>query len=129
MDNLALYTRNVPYPRQHLWYNTDMQTERNGFKRNEDGTFTTGTGPGPGRPVVTDQERLVKKAVKQIIAEYKDALADVLPALSPILKEKALSGDMVAIKEVHDQVLGKAKETHRLEGELTVMGVDVAVRK
>lgn len=86
------------------------QTEPNGFKRNEDGTFANGTAPGPGRPEETEEQKIQKKALKAIIEEYKESLADVLPELSPILKEMAKAKDIQAIKEVHDRVLGKAQQ-------------------
>jgi hypothetical protein len=66
--------------------------------------------PGGGRPVESEEKKLIKKATKQIIAEYKDALAQALPYIEPVLISKAIEGDMVAIKEVHDRVMDKSKQ-------------------
>src|SRR3990167_1989620 len=64
--------------------------------------------PGPGRPKLTEEQKLIKKATKEIIQEYEDNLVEVLPQLSPVLKAKALEGDMSAIKEIHEVVGLKA---------------------
>ena len=66
--------------------------------------------PGGGRPPETEEKKLLKKATKQIIAEYKEALAEALPFIEPVLVKKAIEGDMVAIKEVHDRVMDKSKQ-------------------
>lgn len=86
------------------------ETEQNRAIRNPDGTFAQGTAPGPGRPPDTEEVIIQKKAVKEIVKEYKESLAEVLPALSTVLKEKALTGDIPAIKEVHDRVMDKAPQ-------------------
>ena len=41
-------------------------------------------------------------------------MAQVLPELAPILKKKAKDGDIAAIKELHDRVMGKSAQP--LEG-------------
>jgi len=86
------------------------ETEKNRFKRNEDGTFAPGTAPGPGRPEDTPEQKIIKKATKELIAEYKEALGEALPLIRPILVAKALDGDIGAIKEIHDRVMDKAKQ-------------------
>lgn len=86
------------------------QTERIGFKRKEDGTFDVGTAPGPGRKPETEADKIKKKATKELIAEYKEALGEALPLIRPILLAKAMEGDMTAIKEIHDRVMDKAKQ-------------------
>lgn len=63
-----------------------------------------------GRPPDTEQDKIVKKATKELIAEYKEALGESLPMIKPILIAKALEGDMQAIKEIHDRVMDKAKQ-------------------
>lgn len=62
-----------------------------------------------GRPKETEEQKLVKKAQKELIAEYKEKLAEALPLISPVLIAKAMEGDMQAIKEVNDRVMGKAE--------------------
>lgn len=83
--------------------------------RNPDGTYPPGvSGNLKGRPADTPEKKIEKKVIAQLVEEYKDALADVLPALAPVLKEKALTGDVPAIKEIHDRIMGKSKETKDL---------------
>lgn len=98
-------------------YNTRMETEQNGFIRGEDGRFVNGTAPGPGRSPETPEEKVAKKAARELIEEYKESLAQVLPEISPVLKNKAKEGDIQAIKEIHDRVMGKAKETKQVQGD------------
>ncbi len=86
------------------------ETVQNGFIRNTDGTFTKGTAPGPGRPADTPERVVEKKAIKQIVEEYKAKLADSLDRIEPILVAKALDADVSAIKEIHDRVMGKAAQ-------------------
>jgi hypothetical protein len=73
------------------------------------GRFVPGN-PGGGRPKDTPELKLMKKAAREIIAEYKQALAEALPMIQPVLVAKALEGDIPAIKEVHDRVMDKAKQ-------------------
>lgn len=68
-----------------------------------------------GRPKLTPEEKAVKKATKELIKDYTDKLADALPAISPVLIAQALGGNLIAIKEINDRVLGKPKETIDLE--------------
>jgi len=63
-----------------------------------------------GRPPDTEADIIRKKATKELIAEYKEALGESLPMIRPILIAKALEGDMTAIKEIHDRVMDKAKQ-------------------
>lgn len=63
-----------------------------------------------GRPKDTPEKKLEKKAIKEIVKEYKEALADMLPEIQPIIRTKALEGDMSAIKEIHDRVMDKSKQ-------------------
>lgn len=88
----------------------EEETEQNGVKRKEDGTFDNGTIGGPGRPPDTEQDKITKKATKELIKEYKESLGEALPLIKPIILAKALEGDMTAIKEIHDRVMDKAKQ-------------------
>lgn len=75
-----------------------------------------------GRPKDTPERIIAKKATKQLIEEYKEALGQSLPLIQPILIAKALDGDMVAIKEIHDRTMDKAKQPSEMEvkGNITV---------
>lgn len=89
-----------------------MEEEKveNGIKRKEDGTFDVGTVGGPGRPADTIEDKIIKKATKELIAEYKESLGESLPLIKPVIIAKALEGDMSAIKEIHDRVMDKSKQ-------------------
>lgn len=77
-------------------------------KRDEKGRLLPGYTANPnGGPTMTEEEKIIRKATKKVIEAYEDKLAGMLPQLEPVLREKALSGDMMAIKEVHDRVMGK----------------------
>lgn len=79
--------------------------------RDELGRFIEGKSGNPnGRPIETEEKKLVKKATKEFIAEFKEKLGEALPLISPILVAKALEGDMTAIKEVNDRVMGKPEQ-------------------
>jgi hypothetical protein len=87
------------------------EMEENGNKRNEDGTFKVGFIPNPnGRPKESEELKAKRKALKAIIKEYKEELAQALPSISSILKEKAIAGDIQFIKELHDRVMGKPEQ-------------------
>ena len=64
--------------------------------------------PGPGRPKDTEIKKLEKKAIKILVQEYKESLAEALVDINPVLIQKAKGGDMVAIKEINDVVVDKA---------------------
>jgi len=94
----------------------EEETVENGIKRKEDGTFDVGTAPGP-----TEETKIIKKATKELVAEYKEALGESLPLIRPILIAKALEGDMTAIKEIHDRVMDKAKQSTEETSNINVL--------
>ena len=63
--------------------------------------------PGGGRKPETPEQKIIKKATKELIAEYKEKLAEALPLIEPKMIEKAVAGDIQFIKELHDRVMGK----------------------
>jgi hypothetical protein len=63
-----------------------------------------------GRKPDTEQDKIIKKATKELIAEYKESLGECLPLIKPVIIAKALEGDMTAIKEIHDRVMDKSKQ-------------------
>ena len=79
--------------------------------------FLPGKSGNPfGRKPDTPEQKVFKKAVKQLIAEYKEGLADALVKIQPVLIAKALEGDVPAIREIHDRVMDKAKQPTELSG-------------
>lgn len=76
-----------------------------------------------GRPPMTEEEKLLKKANQQFIDEYLEKLANALPLISPILIAKAMEGDMTAIKEVNDRVIGKPKQNTELSGSIEILPI------
>lgn len=96
-----------------------METSENQKKTYTDpitGKFIEGN-PGGGRPPETEEVKLIKKARRELIEEYKDALAEALPFLSPILVAKAMEGDVSAIRELHDRVMNKPPQDVTSGGE------------
>ena len=65
--------------------------------------------PGPGRPKDTQEQKIIKKAVKEFLKEYEMSFAEALPEISPVVIERAKQGNMQAIQEVH-KVLGAYKK-------------------
>jgi len=90
-------------------------TEEKGLKRDEKGMLVKGTPPGPGRPKETEEDKTKKKALKEVVDEFiekhRGNLAEALPKISPVLIEKAVKGDIQAIKEIHDRVMGRPPQT------------------
>lgn len=75
-----------------------------------------------GRPTETEADKIKKKATKQLIEEYKEALGESLPLIKPVLIAKALEGDLASIKEINDRVMGKAEQKSdvKMSGDLTI---------
>ena len=94
--------------------------------RDEQGKFLPGVSGNPeGRKPDSPEYKMVKKAAKQIIAEYKEALAEALPYIQPVLIAKALDGDMTAIKELHDRTMDKSKQPT----DITTNGESIAIKE
>ena len=86
----------------------ELEKVENGEKRDNKGRFVKGEYEGgPGRPKLTEEQKLMKKAVKEYIKEHIENLAEALPAISPVLIDQATQGNILAIKEIHDRVMGK----------------------
>lgn len=86
-------------------------SDETGIIRDEQGRFVPGVSGNPeGRTPETIEDKIIKKATKELIAEYKEGLGESLPLIKPIIIAKALEGDMAAIKEIHDRVMDKAKQ-------------------
>ena len=82
-----------------------VKTSENKPVRDERGRLLPGSTANPnGRPVLPEEQKIVKKAVQEYIKEYGESLSETLPELSPVLKKMALGGDIQAIKELHDVV-------------------------
>jgi len=68
--------------------------------------FQKGNKLGKGAPKLTKDKIVEKKAVNQIVKEYRQKLAEALPKIEPVLVKKAEDGDVQAIKELHNRVMG-----------------------
>ena len=91
-------------------------------QRNEKGQLLPGNTANPkGRLPDTEADKIKKKATKELIEDYKDKLAEALPKLTPILIDKAADGDLQAIKEVNDRVMGKPHQT----SDITTQGLPI----
>jgi hypothetical protein len=88
----------------------EVKTDDDGWKRNGDGTFGEGNKGGGSKPQ-TEEEKNKKKVMKEAVEKYLEELTLALKDISPVLKAKALEGDMNAIKEVNDRAMGKSKNT------------------
>ena len=67
---------------------------------------------------MTEEEKLIKKEVKDYIKEHIDSLAEALPNIKPALINKATEGDIQAIKEIHDRVMGKPIQPTAIKGKV-----------
>lgn len=95
----------------------DNETKRNENKRILPQAFKEGNPGGPGRPKETEEDKIKKKAIKEIIKRYEASLADILPDLPAILKKKAIDDeDIQAIREIHDRVMGKPRQNIGIDG-------------
>ena len=87
------------------------KTELIRTNRKPDGTFGAGNTANPtGRPKETSERKIIRKATKELIADYKKTLTNALPLIGPILISQALKGDIQSIKEVHDRAMGKSPQ-------------------
>ena len=82
-------------------------------KRDKMGRILPGYSLNPeGLKPKTKEEKLIetaiKKATNELIKDYTDKLASALPQISPVLINLAQRGDLGAIKEINDRVMGKA---------------------
>lgn len=92
---------------------------KNKPKRDGKGRLLPGnTGNPNGRPIETKEEKEIRRATKELIKDYKDKLAESLPQISPVLIAKAIAGDIGAIKEIHDRVMGKPPQDLNLSGDI-----------
>ena len=69
---------------------------------------------GPGRPKLTEKEKVIRRAEKDVvqkyIKEYEINLVEALPEIDPVLIGLAKTGNMQAITEIH-KVIGAHKRT------------------
>ena len=96
-----------------------MDMDNKGEKRNgrdEKGRFIEGEYEGgPGRPPITEADKIKKKAIAELVKEYKESLAEALPEISPVLMKKAIEGDMANIKEINSIIVGEAPKRADIE--------------
>jgi len=86
----------------------EKETVAIGANRRENGTFGPNNNASPfGRGIITEEVKILRRATKDIIAEYKANLAAALPRIEQVLISLAEAGDIGSIKEIHDRVMGK----------------------
>lgn len=89
----------------------ESEVSQAGGIRDEQGRFIPGVSGNPeGRPPETIEQKIIKKAVKELIADYKEGLTDALESIKPVLIAEALKGNMQAIKEINDRTMGKPEQ-------------------
>lgn len=107
-----------------MCYNASMDENLTAPEQLKPYLFQPGQSGNPaGRPVEDKETKLIRKAAKEIIKEYKEALAEALPLIQPVLIAKAIEGDMTAIKELHDRAMDKAK----MPTDITTNGKDIVI--
>jgi hypothetical protein len=88
---------------------------------NKDTQFKKGN-PGGGRPVGTKNRSTLLKKWIEVHAKVKNPITKELEQgtvedlITIALIDKALSGDIQAIKEVNDTLYGKLQENQKIEG-------------
>lgn len=70
------------------------------FKKGESGNPN-------GRPKETEERKIIKKVQREFVEDYKEKLEKALPKISPVLISLALNGNLSAIKEINDRVMGQ----------------------
>ena len=90
----------------------EITSQKTGIIRDEQGRFVDGVSGNPsGRPSETLEIKLIKKVSKEFIEDYREDLAATLPKLSAVLIKKAMKGDINSIREIHNIVIGKPKQS------------------
>jgi len=96
-----------------------VKASNNKPQRDKKGRLLPGSTANPnGRRKETPETKAIKKVQKELIADYRQKLAEALPQISPVLIAKAISGDIQAIKEVHDRIMGRPPEDISLKAEI-----------
>jgi len=87
-------------------------------QRDERGRLLPGNTANPKGSKLTEEQKLQKEARKialeRQVEKHIEKIGDALPEITPALIEKAKSGDIPAIKEIHS-VLPIEKETSKHE--------------
>lgn len=95
---------------------TTEETDKNGYKRNPDGTFAEGNPGGPGRPVFSLITMLKSELQKCPEGQDKKTYADLL--IQIILKKAIQDGDDQQIKNILQYVDGMPKASLDIMGEI-----------
>ena len=64
-----------------------------------------------------ENNKAKKEALKELKESYINRLTEALPKIDPVLIQKGIDGDLQAIKEINDRVLGKPKQQMELSGD------------
>ncbi len=84
-------------------------------QRNEKGQLLPGSSNNlEGRKPDTEEKKLEKKVLKELVKDYKEKLAQSLVKIEPVLVAQAEKGNIQAIKEINDRVMGKPESKDNL---------------
>jgi hypothetical protein len=87
------------------------EQEKAGIIRDEKGRYVEGVSGNPeGRPEETEADKIKKRAINELVEEYKEGLAQSLPKISPVLIQKASQGEAWAVKEINSIIVGQAEQ-------------------
>ena len=92
------------------------ETDKNGDKRNPDGTFAEGNSGGPGRPVFSLISILKTELQKCPEGQDKKTYAYLL--IQRILKSAIQEGNDQQIKNILQYIEGMPKQKMEIEGEI-----------
>lgn len=112
--------------------NVNVVGQKTARNRNKPGNFKPGNKANPlGLAIIPPEERARRKAKKvayqQVVESFKQAFFGNVEAntdgISKALIAKALKGDVLALKEINDRVLGKVKQADEGNDDVRSEGV------
>ena len=108
--------------------NMSEETQINPQKRIIGKPFKVGNPGGSGAPKLSEQEKIKRRAMKEMVKvyvkEYEEGLAEALPEIQPALIDQAKKGNVKAIREIHE-VVG----AHKNKGGNVVVPVQININE
>lgn len=103
------------------------ETDKNGDKRNPDGTFAEGNSGGPGRPKFSLISILKEELQKCPEGEDKKTYADML--IKRMLKSAIQDGNDQQIKNILQYIEGMPKQTIKNEYDDEISEIKISIKK